>query len=74
MIYPNDHRPAHVHVEKGDSAAIIILHCPHGPLELRENFGFSRTELRRIFERVLSGLALFCTEWEKYHGPDRRNA
>jgi hypothetical protein len=73
IIYPNDHNPAHVHVEKGDRAAVVILNCPHGPLELRENFGFSRTELRHIFEKILSDLETFCTQWEKYHGPDRRN-
>lgn len=73
MIYPNDHDPAHVHVEKGDCAAVVILHCPHGPLQLRENFGFSRSELNRIFKWILANLELCCTEWEKHHGPDRRS-
>lgn len=73
MIYPNDHKPAHVHIEKGDSAAVVILHCPHGPLELRENFGFSGSELRRILGRILSNLEVCCTQWEKYHGPGRHH-
>ena len=42
VIYPNDHRPAHVHVIGGGCEAVFDLHCPEGPPELRENYGFSR--------------------------------
>ena len=34
-IYPNDHRPAHVHVIGPDREAVFNLHCPNGPIELR---------------------------------------
>lgn len=74
VIYLNDHRPAHVHVVQGERSAVLILHCPNGPLELRENIGFSRTEMRHILEESLSRLALFCREWERHHGPGRQNA
>ena len=74
VIYLNDHRPAHVHVVQGERSAVLILHCPNGPLELRENIGFSRTEMRHILEESLSRLALFCGEWERHHGPDRQNS
>ena len=74
VIYLNDHRPAHVHVIKGDSKAVFILHCPKGPPELRESTGFSRTEIRHILEESISRLALFCGEWERYHGPSRQNS
>ena len=74
VIYLNDHRPAHVHVVQGERSAVLILHCPNGPLELRENIGFSRTEMRHILEESLSRLALFCREWERYHGPGRQNS
>jgi hypothetical protein len=71
VIYLNDHRPAHVHVVQGERSAVLILHCPNGPLELRENIGFSRTEMHHILEESLSRLALFCREWERHHGPGR---
>ena len=48
VIYPNDHRPAHVHVIGGGQAAVFNLRCPGGPPELRENFGFSQAKLNRI--------------------------
>ncbi|WP_287760193.1 DUF4160 domain-containing protein, partial [Acidiphilium sp.] len=47
VIYPNDHRPAHVHVI-GAGEAVFILHCPDGPPELRESYGFNRSDVARI--------------------------
>jgi hypothetical protein len=37
VIYPNDHRPAHVHVKTSESEAVFVLHCPDGPPTLRES-------------------------------------
>jgi hypothetical protein len=48
VIYPNDHRPAHVHVIGNGCEATFFLNCPDGPPELRENFGFKLAELNRI--------------------------
>jgi Domain of unknown function (DUF4160) len=33
VIYPNDHRPAHVHVIGSGCEAVFNLHCPEGPPE-----------------------------------------
>jgi hypothetical protein len=44
-IYPNDHRPAHVHVIGKGCEAVFNLNCPVGPVELRENYRFSRREI-----------------------------
>jgi hypothetical protein len=68
VIYPNDHRPAHVHVIGPGCQAVFNLHSSTGPVELRENYGFSRRELRPI-ERVLTNhLAALFSEWERIHG------
>jgi Domain of unknown function (DUF4160) len=68
VIYSNDHRPAHVHAIGNGFEAVFQLHCPDGPPELRENYGFSHREL----ERLLSGLArhapMLCAKWRQYHG------
>ena len=48
VIYPNDHRPAHVHVLGAGGEAVFLLHCPDGPPELRESYGFSRQDIARI--------------------------
>ncbi|WP_182915673.1 DUF4160 domain-containing protein [Massilia cavernae] len=42
VIYPSDHLPAHVHVIGDGGEAVFDLHCPAGPPELRETYGFSR--------------------------------
>lgn len=67
VIYPNDHRPAHVHVMRGDCEAVFDLNCSNGPPHLRERFGCTRAELRRI-EIVLSDdLKLLCAVWRHIH-------
>jgi hypothetical protein len=38
-IYPNDHRPAHVHVVGRGCEAVFNLNCPAGAVALRENYG-----------------------------------
>ncbi|WNJ89927.1 DUF4160 domain-containing protein [Bosea sp. 685] len=68
VIYPNDHRPSHVHVRGADGEAVFFLHCPDGPPELRESYGFKRTDLGRIAYRIAAALAELCTEWSKHHG------
>lgn len=35
VIYPNDHRPAHVHVMGNGCEAVFRLNAPDGPPELR---------------------------------------
>jgi Domain of unknown function (DUF4160) len=45
VIYPNDHRPAHVHVIGAQGEAVFVLNCPDGPPELRESFGFRRSDV-----------------------------
>ena len=71
LMYPNDHRPAHVHVKGAEGEAVFILNCPAGPPRLRESFGLSRPELGRIETDVAKGVALLCAEWEALHGHHR---
>lgn len=68
IVYPNDHRPAHVHVIGGDNEAVFNLHCPDGPPELRENYGFSRTEIQRLKAALARELAELCAAWRNIHG------
>lgn len=68
VIYPNDHRPAHVHVIGRGYEAVFNLHCPEGSPELRENFGFSLKELNGIESMLVAELLTACTEWEVIRG------
>jgi hypothetical protein len=68
VIYPNDHRPAHVHMIGAGLEASFNLHCPSGPMELRENFGFSDKALAQIASELTINVELLCKKWEEVHG------
>ncbi|UVK49835.1 DUF4160 domain-containing protein (plasmid) [Mesorhizobium sp. AR02] len=68
VIYPNDHRPAHVHIKGAAGEAVFILHCPDGPPALRESFGFNQAALSRIADDLAGALATLCAEWRTIHG------
>jgi hypothetical protein len=68
VIYPSDHRPAHVHVNGSDGEAVFILHCPEGPTTLRESYGFKRSDLGGIKTALDGALAVLCAEWGAIHG------
>jgi hypothetical protein len=57
-----------VHVKGADGEAVFILHCPEGPPELRESYGFGRPELGRIKDALAAVLADLCEEWRQIHG------
>src|SRR3546814_12258644 len=71
VIYPNDHRPAHVHVKGADGEAVFILHCTDGPPELRESYGFKLPALGGIKDALQAALAALFAEWSAIHGSCR---
>ena len=68
IIYPNDHRPEHVHVKGASGEAEFVLHCPDGPPALRESFGFYQSQLGRIKDDLAAALATLCAEWRRMRG------
>ena len=68
VIYPNDHRPEHVHVIGPDAEAVFTLNCPRGPAILRESYGFTGTALRRVAASLDAALARLCEAWRRIHG------
>lgn len=67
-VYPNDHRPAHVHVIGLGHEAIYELNRPPGGVTHRENYGFSRREIARIERALTRHLDVLISGWEKIHG------
>jgi hypothetical protein len=67
VVYPNDHRPAHVHVIGAEHEALFYLACPDGPVSLRENFGFSTRELTRIEKTLTTHITALCAAWKEIH-------
>jgi len=48
--------------------AVVILNCPAGPVQLRENYGFSRPEIKHIVAVLMNRLVELCRAWEQIHG------
>ena len=68
VVYPNDHRPAHIHVIGNGCEAVFDLNAPAGPPELRENYGFSIRTIRKIESRMAENLTMLIDAWRKIHG------
>jgi hypothetical protein len=68
VIYPNDHRPEHVHVIGAGCEAVFNLHCPDGPIELRENYKFPKRKLTQIRKALTKHLTDLCQAWGRIHG------
>lgn len=70
VIYPADHRPAHVHVMGADFEVVFVLNCPDGPNELR-NIGagkVSKTRIEQVRKVLAPHLDELCAAWRKHHG------
>ena len=67
-IYPNDHRPAHVHVVGPETEARFELLCDQGGVRLMDNYGFSRNQLNSIAQELTELLDDLCIAWEAIHG------
>ncbi len=67
VIYPNDHRPPHVHVIGHDAEAVFWLNCPHGPPEPARIAGLAHHTLSRIRKRLEAHAHLLCLHWSMIH-------
>ncbi len=62
LFYANDHSPIHVHVVKGNSKAKYNLF----PLELMENYGFKKQELRLIEALIEENKETIARHWNMF--------
>ena len=70
VVFPNDHRPAHVHVMGQGHEAVFNLNCPHGGVSLRDNYGFPRRILSHIERALNREVHNLCAAWEIFHDID----
>ncbi len=70
VVYPNDHRPAHVHIIGQGHEAVFELKRRSGCVVLRENYGFARREIVKIERLLIENLQILLAEWEKIHGTE----
>ena len=66
VVYPNDHRPAHVHVIGNECEAVFRLNCPDGPVELWEDYGATRSQIKGFERELMKNLSQLCGAWEKF--------
>jgi hypothetical protein len=67
VVYPNDHRPAHVHVIGNGCEAVFELGRTGDSPALRENHGFSEVDVNRIRRRIAANQEFLIDEWRKIH-------
>lgn len=70
VIYPNDHRPEHVRVIGAGAEAVFELRCPVAPVTLRESYGFTTRQLRRLIDKLTAVLPMLCNAWREIHDPE----
>lgn len=68
VIFPNDHRPPHVHVIGVEVHARFELLCDLGQVRLMSNIGFHQSQLKKVAARLHDHLAHLCNEWGRIHG------
>ena len=64
FFYSNEHKPTHVHVEKGDGAAKFDLE----PIDLVKNEGLKAKELKKAEEIIKEHKEEILTRWNEYFG------
>ena len=67
-IYPNDHRPAHVHVVGPQAEARFELLCDQQAIRLLSNYRFSRSQLNSIAAELVGQIDRLCDAWREIHG------
>jgi len=68
-MYYNDHRPPHVHVKRAGNEARVQL----DPVDVMDNYGYSRSEIKLVLEIVGKHQAMLMETWRSYYG-DEDNA
>ena len=66
-IYRDDHEPAHVHIMK-DGEVIVNLVGADGKPEVRQAYGTSTADIRKIVRIVVARQAEFLAKWQEMHG------
>jgi hypothetical protein len=67
-MYPNDHRPPHVHVLNADGMARIALGDSRTAPSVISNSGMRDADVRRAYGIVAGRQAQLIAAWETMHG------
>lgn len=67
-IYPSDHEPAHVHVCKAGTEAIIQMGESECLIMIRQNRGMTQRDLRQIVKLAEAHWSELRDRWNGIHG------
>lgn len=70
VIYPNDHRPAHVHAYKAEGVAVIEIEAE--TVSVREAHDMKPADVKRAVRIVKRNQERYLAEWEWRHGTHGR--
>ena len=62
FIYSREHKPIHVHIKKADCTVVIEVES----LRVRNNSGFTFSDLRELQRVVLSHQEMIIEMWNEY--------
>lgn len=68
VVYPNDHRPPHVHVFKAGGEAIVLIGDDDDAPSIRERKGMSDHDAIRAVLIVEERQAQLLQAWRSIHG------
>lgn len=68
VVYPNDHRPPHVHVIGSVEHARFELRCGLKKVQMLSSIGLRLRQIQQIENYLLRHLGHLCDEWERIHG------
>lgn len=68
FFWSNEHEPIHVHVSRGDSEVKYNVEN----LELIENFGFKKNELKIIESILEENKDIIAERWKEYFKKDSK--
>lgn len=66
MFFSNDHAPLHVHVVKGHGAMTAKAKFLLDPVELIENQGLSKSELKMAESIIEDNKDIFAERWNEF--------
>jgi hypothetical protein len=65
VMFPNDHRPPHVHVYDADGSAVIEV---EPAVAVREAFGMRQPNVAKAVRLVAESREFLMAKWRKIHG------
>lgn len=68
IIWTDDHAPSHIHVFRAGEELVVNLGDTQTGIEIRENKGMKRKNIRRAVDIIEANQLFLLQEWERIHG------